>query len=107
MTPQIVSTSERLAKWGPIFKKFEESGLSQRKFCMQERLNFATFTKWLQLRNQLELVSLKQASSSFLPVQLEVSQVATTNESLRASPEEPELVVELPLGVTLRFRGLP
>ncbi len=41
---QIQSTTERLAGWAPIFQKFETSGLSQREFCQQERLSFATFT---------------------------------------------------------------
>ena len=85
------SVARRLAEWAPVFEKFEMSGLSQRVFCRREQLNFATFSKWWVLRNQVVQAQAIQ-QSDFVPIQVPVPSGRVT-----------ELVVELPMGVTLRF----
>ena len=96
---KIESRAAKLVSWAPICKKFEESGLSQRRFCLQEKLDLSTFRKWLHLNNQRALIEARE-KASFVPVQLgfETSGQELVDQSM-------ELVVNLPLGVTLHFRG--
>jgi hypothetical protein len=96
---QIESKAAKLVSWAPVFQKFEESGLSQRKFCQQEKLDLSTFRKWLHLNNQRALIEARE-KASFVPVQLGFE--AAGQELVEQSME---LVVTLPLGVTLHFRG--
>ena len=99
MNAKTESTADKLARWVPIFKRFEESGLSQVKFCLQEKLSFPTFAKWWRRRNRPELVQVAR-QRSFIPVQFEIDGGAP--DSVEHSLE---LVVTLPMGVTLCFKG--
>jgi hypothetical protein len=96
---RIESRAAKLVSWAPVFKKFEASGLSQRKFCQQEKLDLSTFRKWLQLNNQRVLLEARE-KTAFIPVQL-----GFEGRGQELVEQSMELVVTLPLGVTLHFRG--
>jgi transposase-like protein len=88
------------AQWRKIFDQFSQSGMSQEQFCQREDLALSTFDRW---RRTFRESSLAAIPASF--VELCVPNVPTPVVPL--IPESvAELVVELPFGVVLRFRGV-
>lgn len=85
------------AQWKRTFEKYDRSGLTQEQFCDQEGVALATFATW---RRKLHAAKLATIPAGFLEVCIPDQAPA------RAQDFAGELVVELPYGVTLRFRGL-
>ena len=78
---------------------WQESGLSQVKFCSGEKLSVKTFSYWLRkYRNEkgLSVGRSKKASKTFIPV--EVSRGRTSN---RTNPDYSRIEVGFPNGVQL------
>lgn len=76
-------------EWHRLVKRFETTGLSQKKFCANEDLNENTFRLW---RSRM-----RSATSTPVPF-MEVVPVT--------APESPWAIeLELPSGVKLRLRG--
>lgn len=94
MQPQRSAT-----QWRETFDKFDRSGMTQENFCQREGLARATFYQW---RRKLRDSSLTTLPGTFVEVCLP-SQSEPDQASRNALAEE--LVVELPFGVVLRFRG--
>jgi hypothetical protein len=87
------------AQWRKIFDKFDRSGMTQEHFCQREGFARATFCRW---QRKLKASSLATRPATFVEVCL-----ASQSEPDQAPRNEPaeEVVVELPFGVVLRFRG--
>lgn len=116
-------TKRTAQDWEMIFSRQRESGLTQKQFCEREKISHSAFNSARQRasrRNRglsstrsrrravndssaaVEMVIPKGGSlgsGRFIPVEL---------VSGEAIPElaKPDLTVELPYGVTLRFHGL-
>jgi transposase-like protein len=87
------------AQWRAIFDEWARSGLSQEQFCKREGISMATFSSW---RRKLRAASLVPRGAGF--VEVCISDPARVT---RTAPEtQPDLVVELPYGVVLRFHGV-
>lgn len=83
-------------QWQRLMEQFEASGKTQDQFCRSKGVALATFAMW---RRKLKATALAPAF-----VQVHLPREA---EVLRPDSQEPaDLVVELPYGVVLRFRGL-
>lgn len=87
-------------QWRKTFDKFDRSGLTQEQFCQREDLAVATFSSW---RRKLRAVGLATIPAGFVEVCLP-SQTPLAEPA--AQDQVAELVVELPYGVLLRFRGM-
>ena len=87
------------AQWRSIFDKFDRSGVTQEHFCQREGLALATFSLW---RRKLRASSLATIPATFVEVCL-----PSHAEPAQAPRDEPvqEVIVELPFGVVLKFRG--
>lgn len=102
-------------EWKRIIKRYVESGLTQAKFCSLEGISASGFSSQLsrwRKRGGLPapvVSSLpKQVQAEFIPVDVILEHPAASAEPRPKSKpgSEPELIVELPMGVTLRFRGV-
>lgn len=83
-------------EWRDIVARFERSGKTREEFCGAEGLVISTLDAW---RRKLRATA---------PVPARFVEFAIPDGSAPATVADPagELVVELPFGVTLRFRGL-
>ena len=96
---EITVMRPRIADWPALVEEFQGSGLTQKAFCKQKNLREATFGIWLRkLRAQQPA---QPASTGFIELDV-LSNVARRVREGR----EGDLVVELPLGVILRFHGV-
>ena len=84
------------AQWKRTFEKYGRSGLTQEEFCDREGLALATFATW---RRKLHAANLATIPAGFV-------EVCIPDQAPPTQGFAGELVVELPYGVTLRFRGL-
>lgn len=91
--------------WEQFSKDWERSGLTQKEFCKQRGLRLSDFSnKRSQLKKRkMELSGRSGKESDFWPVAVETQAIKPTSV---ASPVLPEIEVELPFGVLLRFRGV-
>lgn len=83
--------------WAVLNEQWSRSGLSQKEFCRRHGVSYQSFLKERRNYVQANATTDKEPSSSFtefIPVNIERSRVT------------PEIVVELPMGVTIRFRGM-
>ena len=99
-------------EWSEVFARQEASGLAQERFCESEAISYYAFrnAKHRASRRarglpatrakQKPLVPRNAHPAEFIPVEL----VSDFEPSL--APEKPDLTVELPYGVVLRFHGL-
>lgn len=82
--------------WATLIKRWAGSGLSQKEFCRREGIYYRNFLK--ARRCYTDEVSIKDSKADsltdFIPVSIEPPQAA------------PEIEVELPMGVVIRFRGV-
>lgn len=86
-------------QWQKLMEQFESSGKTQEQFCQSRGIALATFTMW---RRKLKATALAPTAPAFVQVHL-----PQNAEVLPLESSEPvDLVVELPYGVVLRFRGL-
>lgn len=88
-------------QWRKIFDKFDRSGLTQEQFCHREDLALATFANW---RRKIRATSMAPVPASFVEVCIPTQSPMVQPEG--CFPQSDELVVELPYGVVLRFRGV-
>jgi hypothetical protein len=87
-------------QWKAVIVEYERSGLSPEQFCTQAGFSTRSLSKW---RRKIKASSLAPASepAGFVEVCLpKRSEVGVASEE-----SEPSLVVELPFGVILKFRG--
>ena len=77
------------SEWTKILQRYDESGLTLRAFCRQERVSPESLRLWRQKLSESD-------SSKFVELQ--------PPSAVEASPQW-ELEVALPNGVQLRFRG--
>ena len=84
--------------WAALSEQWTRSGLRQREFCRQHGVSYNSFLK--ERRRHLQAsTDVERPTSSFaqfIPVSIDPP----------AKPATPEIVVELPMGVIIRFRGL-
>ncbi len=83
--------------WAALNEKWIRSGLSQKEFCRRQGVPYQAFIKARRGFLQASSVTVDQAQhgfGDFIPVSIEPPRVT------------PEIVVELPMGVTIRFRGV-
>jgi hypothetical protein len=91
-------------QWKEILADFKRSGLSQERFCKREGIASATFYEWNRKLNFAPApATLATRPGGFVEVCL-----PSQPPPVRQSVTEPlaEVVVELPYGVVLRFRGI-
>lgn len=89
--------SNRIAKrayWSEQNKHWESSGLSQKKFCEQQGLNYRQFVHWRRLINKSMV---RKPEPKLLKVT--TTSTSTVNPAPRAS--ESTLEVVLPTGIKL------
>jgi hypothetical protein len=92
------------SKWQAIRERFESSGLSQVAFCNRERISAASFSYWKRKFSAGSVaISPLRSAASACPKFVEIDFESLTG-SVSPRNEEADLVVELPLGVRLRFR---
>lgn len=104
------------SEWAVIIKRFSMSGLSRREFCERQGISIHTFNSALERRGEHLVprsdsrVPACRESGGFVEVTLApVEPSPVVEHRVAESPDRyagSELVVELPLGVVLRFRGL-
>ena len=87
------------AQWRKIFDKFDRSGMTQENFCRREGLAPATFC---QRRQKLRASTLATIPATFVEVCLPSQ---SHSEQASRNEQAEEVIVELPFGVILRFRG--
>lgn len=86
-------------QWQKLMEQFDSSGKTREQFCHSKGIALATFAMW---RRKLRATALVAAPPAFVQVELPREAEFISAES----HEPPDLVVELPYGVILRFRGL-
>jgi hypothetical protein len=96
------------AQWRRLSTQFEQSGMTRKNFCKQEGVALSTFDLWLQ---KIRSTPTKPVPALGRFVELCLAPSVALEEAPAPSPrpavgEGPELVVELPFGVVLRFRGM-
>ena len=85
-------------QWREIFEDYERSCLSQERYCKREGLCRASFANW---RRKLR-ANLAPISAGFVELCVSNPQPMTADNK----EQDSDLVVELPYGVVLRFRGI-
>ncbi len=93
------------SKWQAIRERFESSGLSQQTFCRRERISAASFSYWKRKFMGTSLAVSPARATPARPkfVEIDIESLAAAGPAYQKS-EDAELVVELPMGVRLRFR---
>ena len=79
-----------------VIEKYLASGLTQKQFCQQEQLAYATFHFWLKKYRQADAAASQAVSNSFVPL---------TFSSSIPNPGATDFIIEYPNGVTLRVSG--
>ncbi len=85
--------------WAALNEQWTRSGLPQKEFCRRHGVSYQAFLKERRHYMQTNATAIKKPASSFaefIPISIEPPPRAAT----------PEIVVELPMGVTIRFRGV-
>lgn len=82
--------------WASLNEKWTRSGLSQKEFCRRQGVPYQAFLKARRGYVHTPTTVGEHASdfAQFIPVNIEPPRPT------------PEIVVELPMGVTIRFRGV-
>ena len=81
--------------WPALIEQQERSGLSQREFCASQGISLPTFGYWKGKIKKTNAIELYQPKF----IELEA------HSALNPPPTHDDLVVELPFGVVMRFRG--
>ena len=97
--------------WPRIFEEWKQSGLSQPKFCEKKGLSYTLFChRRVELnkreRQAARLYPAQKKVGQFIPVTVEAKAEEPKTVSREPNSPAPEIVVELPFGVVLRFRGM-
>jgi hypothetical protein len=106
-----------VSKWKSIFKNFSESGLNRKEFCVRENLSYSAFSSFVTRQKKKKgfldsrvtstpkaRLGRKESTRDFIELDLGSSQERSLPGIQQNS--QPEVIIELPLGVTLKFRGL-
>lgn len=83
--------------WEALNEQWTRSGLAQKEFCRRQGVSYQAFLKARREYIRAEAAVVGEAESEFaqfIPVNIEPPKPS------------PEIVVELPMGVTIRFRGV-
>ncbi len=80
-----------------LIEKYLASGLSQKAFCAQEQLAFATFQCWLRKYRAQQQSAPREPGNGFIPLHL--------REAPRTMMSPLTYVVEFPNGVIVRLSG--
>ena len=97
--------------WASLSKEWEQSGLSQQRFCDEKGIPYTIFCSRRgelrkRERQKARLVPAKpRPLSQFIPVAVEADEPKVAVKHPAASTTL-EVEVELPFGITLRIRGL-
>ena len=99
--------------WQRLSKEWECSGLSQKQFCEERGISYISFCyrrgelrKRERQKSRLYPVPAQpRAVGQFIPVSVEPEEPKTVTRKA-AVPPTPEVEVQLPFGVVLRFRGM-
>ena len=83
--------------WAALNEQWTRSGLAQKEFCRRQGVSYQAFLKARREYIRSEAAAVDGVESEFAPF-IPVN-IATPQPS-------PEIVVELPMGVTIRFRGV-
>ena len=86
-------------QWQKVMDQFASCGKTQEQFCKDKGIALPTFALW---RRKLKAASLTPAPATFVQLHLP----STADPAPSNCTEPADLVVELPYGVVLRFRGL-
>lgn len=89
-------------KWRAMRERFESSGLSQQAFCHREKVSPASFSYWKRKFSGASS-AIRATSQELGPKFVEID-FGSLADSVHQKADDAELVVELPLGVRLRFR---
>ena len=89
------------ADWPAVLEQYQESGLSQKRFCEKKGVSLSSLNYWLKKKRSGGSPA-KAVEARFV----ELSIASAPDASVRASDNHADLVVELPFGVILRFRGM-
>jgi hypothetical protein len=90
------------SKWQAIRERFYSSGLSQVAFCDRERISTASFSYWKKKFSGASMAN-SAARATECPKFVEIDFDSLTTPVSKKN-DEADLVVELPMGVRLRFR---
>lgn len=83
--------------WAALNKQWTRSGLAQKEFCRRQGVSYQAFLKARREYIRADMADVggdESEFAQFIPVNIEPPQPS------------PEIVVELPMGVTIRFRGV-
>jgi hypothetical protein len=91
----IQTSSERRQLRFATIEKYLTSGLTQKQFCQQERLAYATFQLWLKKYRQAntDAPQERKPGNNFVPL---------TFTPLKPKPDFSHYIIEYPNGVVLR-----
>ena len=78
-----------------LARGFEASGLTKRDYCRQHGLSTGSFDHWLREAAKAEV---GEREGSFI-------EISVADSAPEVQSRQPDLEVELPLGVKLRFFG--
>jgi hypothetical protein len=87
--------------WPAVLEQFRESGLSQKRFCEENGVPLSSLGYWLQKGRRSGKIA-NAAEHRFIELDLSSDTVATA----RGGQKPADVVVELPFGVVIRFRGV-
>ena len=94
------------SEWRGLLSSFEQSGMTRDRFCRQESLSLSTFESWRSKMRSTPTSAPKPLPARFVEICLPPAEESATARSASTEAQIPEVVVELPFGVTLRFRGM-
>ena len=86
--------------WSQVIAEFNASGLSKRAFCAEKGISIGSLDYWLRPGRQ-RVGNASPASPKFIELDVLSDVARRVTEGGDA-----ELMVELPMGVILRFRGV-
>ena len=89
-------------EWRTLFERFGQSGMTRVAFCKQEDVGLATFDAW---RRRILAAGCESAPSRFIELHMSGAGTPTLDLPCPVS-KSPDLTVELPYGVILRFHGV-
>jgi len=111
------SISEPRADWPELIEEWGRSGLTQKEFCERKGVSYGAFCSQRSRRNRRR-AEIKKAGrkngvaekmAEFIPVEVEPSKPQPEVSVVKTHSKNsvrPEIEVELPFGVTLRFHGV-
>ena len=98
--------------WARLAKEWERSKLTQKEFCERRGISYTAFISWRSLIRKRDREAARlfpkrtDDSDGFFPITVEVESSSKLGGKKISPKGEPDLEVELPFGVILRFRGL-